>query len=76
MNPNSNRETVVSDRTRVVGNVLFTTHFDRCLYLGKSAGDRSRWLKQNTGRRRYIEDIQQEAALPRPSVEAIFQYLD
>jgi hypothetical protein len=58
------------DRTRVVGDLLFATHGDRCFYLGKSARDQLRWLEENPGRWRRIEDVRQEDAPSRAPVEA------
>ena len=57
------------DRTLVVGNKIFTTHRHRVLFLGTWAIDQGRWLAENAGRWRYIEDVLQEAALRSPSVE-------
>lgn len=57
------------DQSRVADGRLFATHGDRCHYLGKSASERLRWLSENPGRWRYIEDVLQEAALRSPSVE-------
>jgi hypothetical protein len=59
----------VIDQSRVADGRLFATHGDRCHYLGKSASERLRWLSENPGRWRYIEDVLQEAALRSPSVE-------
>jgi hypothetical protein len=50
------------DRTLVVGDKIFVTHRDRGLYLGTWAIDQRRWLAENAGRWRYIEDIEQEDA--------------
>ena len=58
------------DQTLVAGDVLFATHRDRALYLGKSARDRAQWLKDNASRWRRIQDVQQEAAPLRPPVES------
>jgi predicted DNA-binding transcriptional regulator AlpA len=60
----------VIDQTLVAGDVLFATHRDRALYLGKSARDRAQWLKDNASRWRRIQDVQQEAAPLRPPVES------
>jgi hypothetical protein len=70
MNLQLNREPVVIDQSLVVGDFLFATHRDRALYLGKSARDRSHWLKENAGRWRRIQDVQQEAAPLGPPVES------
>jgi hypothetical protein len=58
------------DQTRVVGDLLFATHSDRCFYLGKSERDQLRWLEENPGRYRRIEDVRREDAPRAPSVEA------
>jgi hypothetical protein len=60
----------VIDQTLVAGDVLFATHRDRALYLGKSARDRAQWLKDNASGWRRIQDVQQEAAPLRPPVES------
>jgi hypothetical protein len=57
------------DRTLVVGNKIFATHRDRGLFLGTWAINQPRWLVENAGRWRYIEDVLKEAALRSPSVE-------
>jgi hypothetical protein len=53
---------------------LFATHGDQCLYLGKSARDQLHWLKENPGKWRSLEDVQQEAARLRPPVESETNY--
>ena len=58
------------DQTRVVGDLLFATNSDRCFYLGKSARDQLRWLEENPGKWRRIEDVRREDAPRAPSVEA------
>ncbi len=70
MNAQLNREPVVIDKTRVVGDLLFATHRDRALYLGTLVRNRPRWLEENTGRWRRIEDVQREAAQLGPPVES------
>jgi hypothetical protein len=60
----------VIDQSLVFGDILFTAHRDRALYLCKSAGDRAQWLKEHTGKWRRIQSVQQEAAEPRPLVES------
>ena len=58
------------DQSLVVGDVLFTAHRDRVLYLGKSAGGRAQWLKEHADKWQFIQNVQQEAAEPRPLVES------
>ena len=53
----------------VAGDFLFETHRDRALYLGASVWKRSHWLKENVGRWRRIQDVQQAAAPLGPPVE-------
>jgi predicted DNA-binding transcriptional regulator AlpA len=61
----------VIDQWLVAGDVLFTTHRDRAWYLGKSAGGRAQWLKENAGKWRRIQDVQQEETAPlRPLVDS------
>jgi hypothetical protein len=42
------------------GDLLFATHRDRALYLGRSVRDRPLWLKENPGTWRRIQSLQQE----------------
>ena len=58
------------DQSLVAGNILFTTHRDRAMYLGKSARDQALWLKEHAGRWQRIEDVRQRAAPPRPPVDS------
>ena len=58
------------DQSLVVGDVLFTAHRDRALYLGKSAGGRAQWLKEHADKWQFIQNVQQEAAELRPLVES------
>ena len=48
------------DRTRVADGFEFATGGDRCRYLGKSRREKPHWLKQNEGRFRRLDDIEQE----------------
>ena len=70
MNGQFNWDSSVFDRSRVADGYLFATHRDRCLYLGKSARDRLHWLKENLGKWRSLEDVEQEVARLRPAVES------
>jgi predicted DNA-binding transcriptional regulator AlpA len=59
------------DQSLVVGDVLFTAHRDRALYLGKSAGGQAQWLKEHADKWQFIQNVQQGAAAePRPLVES------
>ena len=57
------------DQSRVADGYLIATHRDRCLYVGKSDKNRLHWLKENPGKWRSLEDVQQEVARLRPTVE-------
>ena len=70
LNGQFNWDSSVFDRSRVADGYLFATHRDRCLYLGKSARDRLHWLKENPGKWRSLEDVEQEVARLRPPVES------
>ena len=70
MNAKLNREPVVIDQSLVVGDFLFFTHRDRCLYIGTSASDQPHWLEANSGKWRRIDDVQQEAAPLAPPAES------
>ena len=70
MNGQFTWDSSVFDRSRVADGYLFATHRDRCLYLGKSARDRLHWLKENPGKWRSLEDVEQEVARLRPAVES------
>jgi hypothetical protein len=48
------------DYTLTADGLLFRTHRDRCLYLGKSRKDRPQWLKENAGNYWRIDDLQIE----------------
>ena len=50
------------DPSLVVGKNLFATHRDRGLYLGKSARDQAKFLKDNPNSWWRIEDVQRQAA--------------
>jgi len=63
-----NRTPVIDD-TLVADGLLFATHGDRCRYLGKSRSEKPHWLKENEGRFRRIDDIEQEFAHLGPPVE-------
>ena len=67
-----NREAVMIDKTRVVGDLQFATHRERAWYLGRSDIEQRRWLRENknTGRWWYIKDLQREAAPPGPPLES------
>jgi hypothetical protein len=52
----------VIDYSLVADRLLFATHGDRCHYLGKSSREKAHWLKENAGRFRRIDDIEQESA--------------
>lgn len=64
MSAKPNREPVVIDRSLVVGDFLFATPRDRCLYIGTSIRDRPLWLEEHAGDWRRIEDVQREAVSP------------
>jgi hypothetical protein len=70
MNGQFNWDSSVFDRSRVAGGYMFATHRDRCLYFGKSARDRLHWLKENPGKWRSLEDVEQEVARLRRAVES------
>ena len=69
-NTQLNREAVMIDKTRVVGDLLFATHPERAWYLGRSGIEQRRWLREHPGRWWRIEDLQQEAAPPGPPSRA------
>jgi hypothetical protein len=52
----------VINRSLIADGLLFTTPGDRCRYLGKSRREKPRWLKENAGRYRRLEDVEQESA--------------
>jgi hypothetical protein len=58
------------DRTRVADGFEFATHGDRCRYLGKSRREKPHWLKQNEGRYRRLDDIEQESLRQAPAVKS------
>jgi hypothetical protein len=60
------------DENLVVGGLLFATPAHRCSYLGTANRERPRWLEQNKGRYRSLDDVLQESTqLGRPdNVEA------
>jgi predicted DNA-binding transcriptional regulator AlpA len=51
----------MTDPSLIVDGILFATHRDRALYLGTSVRDRPRWLKDNPGRWRRLEDAEEAA---------------
>src|SRR5579863_448635 len=55
--------TVTIDKSRVVGNILFATHGDRCWYLGRSPKDQARWLENNRDHWTYVQDLKKAADL-------------
>ncbi len=69
-NTQLNREAVMIDKTRVVGDLLFATHPERAWYLGRSGIEQRRWLREHPGRWWYIKDLQREAAPPGPPLES------
>ncbi|HEY6618215.1 MAG TPA: hypothetical protein VIY68_01600 [Steroidobacteraceae bacterium] len=50
----------------VLGDLLFATHRDRCLFIGTSIIDQPRWLQEHTGSWRRIGDVHREAAALAP----------
>jgi hypothetical protein len=52
----------VIDRSLVADNLLFATHGDRCRYLGTPSWEKARWLNDNTGSFRRIDDIEEGSA--------------
>ena len=64
MNAKIYRMPIVIDRSLVLGDLVFATHRDRCLYIGTSIMDRHFWLEEHSGSWRRIEDVQREAAAP------------
>jgi len=61
-----NRKPVI-DHNLVVDGLLFATPGDRCRYLGTSNREKPRWLEENKGRYRYLDDVEQESTqLGRP----------
>jgi hypothetical protein len=58
------------DRTLVFGDLLFTTHRDRCCYIGLSTRNRLLWLESNGGKWQRIQDVQKEAAPLAPPVDS------
>ena len=69
-NTQLNREAVMIDKTRVVGDLLFATQIERAVYIGTSLRDQPRWLREHRGRWWYIKDLQREAAPPGPPLES------
>ena len=65
---NDNLSTIVQGR--VFDGILFATHRDRALYIGKLVRNRPQWLNQNPDKWRRIEDIQREAASLAAAVES------
>ena len=69
-NPTSNRPIIaapmkpVIDRSLVADNLLFATHGHRCSYLGTPSWGKARWLNDNAGSFRRVEDIEQASAPP------------
>ena len=51
------------NQSLVVGNILFASSQDRCLYLGTEKCLQPKWLADHPGRWRYVKDIPQEAGL-------------
>jgi hypothetical protein len=41
---------------------LFVTYHDRCVYIGKSGGEKPQWLKENLGKWRSLADVESETA--------------
>src|SRR5271155_2600588 len=66
-----NRKPVI-DENLVAEGFLFATSRDRCRYLGTWSWEKPRWLEQNKGSYRYLDEVLQETAqLGRPdNVEA------
>ena len=55
------------DENLVVDGLLFATPRDRCRYHGTPSWEKPRWLEQNKGSYRYLDDVLQESArLGRP----------
>ena len=69
-NTQLNREAVMIDKTRVVGDLLFATQIERAVYIGTSLRDQPRWLREHRCRWWYIKDLQREAAPPGPPLES------
>src|SRR6185437_8746927 len=69
MNANIDRVPVMINSSLVLGDLLFATHRDRCLYIGTSIIDQPRWLQEHTGSWRRIGDVHREAAALAPPVE-------
>ena len=65
MSAELNREPAAIDQSLVVGDLVFATPRDRCLYIGTSIRDRPLWLEEHTGDWRRIEGVQREAVSPR-----------
>ena len=70
MNAQPKRQPAVINPNLVVGDLEFTTHLDRCRYLGTSIQDQPRWLEEHPGSWRRIEGDQREAASPAPPSES------
>ena len=51
------------DQSLVVGDILFATSRDRCLYHGTANRYRPKWLADHPGSWRYVKDILKEASL-------------
>jgi predicted DNA-binding transcriptional regulator AlpA len=49
------------DQTLVADGILFAIRRDRALYIRTLVKDRPQWLKENAGKWRRVQDIQQEA---------------
>jgi hypothetical protein len=56
------RNRPVIDYTRVAEGFLFDTHLLRCQYLGKTSGEKPRWLEEHKGQFQRLEDILRESA--------------
>jgi predicted DNA-binding transcriptional regulator AlpA len=58
------------DQSRVADGILFATHRDRALYLGTTTANRPRWLNENPGTWRRLQNPQPDAVPVQPLVDA------
>jgi hypothetical protein len=63
-----NRKPMIN-RALTADGLLFTASRDRCRYLGMWSWQKPRWLKENAGKYRRLEDGEQESAKLCPSIE-------
>ena len=59
----------VINRALIADGLLFNTPGDRCRYLGKWSWEKPRWLRENAGKYRRLEDGEQQSAALCSSIE-------